>query len=52
MMCCVGPIAGLAAGAALGWPWVFLAPAAGFILGLVADRKLMKHSCKNKKEVT
>lgn len=51
MMCCIGLFAGLAIGAAMGGPWIFIAPAAGFGLGLVADMKLMKHCFKGKKEV-
>ena len=30
MLCCLGLVAGFAAGAALGGPWTFLAPIAGF----------------------
>lgn len=42
MMCCVGLIGGAVVGQALGGPWTFIAPAAGFGLGLVADMKMMK----------
>ena len=42
MMCCVGLVGGLAVGQALGGPWTFAAPAAGFAVGLVADMKMMK----------
>lgn len=42
MMCCVGLIGGAAVGQALGGPWTFIAPAAGFGLGLLADMKMMK----------
>lgn len=42
MLCCVGLFGGLAVGQYLGGPWTFVAPAAGFGLGLVADMKLMK----------
>lgn len=42
MMCCVGLFGGLAVGQALGGPWTFAAPAAGFAVGLVADMKMMK----------
>lgn len=49
MICCIGLIAGLTIGAALGGPWVFIAPALGFGAGLAADIKFMKHCCKEKK---
>lgn len=42
MLCCVGLIGGSVVGQALGGPWTFVAPAAGFGLGLVADIKVMK----------
>ena len=42
MMCCVGLFGGLAVGQALGGPWTFVAPAAGFAVGLVGDMKMMK----------
>lgn len=42
MLCCVGLIGGMAVGQSLGGPWTFIAPAAGFGIGLVADMKLMK----------
>jgi len=42
MMCCVGLIGGSVVGQALGGPWTFIAPAAGFGVGLVADMKMMK----------
>jgi len=48
MICCIGLIIGLAAGAAMGGLWIFIAPAVGFALGLIADTKLMKHCCKEK----
>ena len=41
MMCCVGLIGGAVVGQALGGPWTYIAPAAGFGLGLVADMKMM-----------
>ena len=41
MLCCVGLIAGAAVGQSLGGPWIAIAPAAGFGLGLVADMKFM-----------
>ena len=43
MFCCLGLFAGFAAGAVLGGPWSFLAPAAGFGLGLIGDMMLLKH---------
>jgi hypothetical protein len=42
MLCCVGLVGGLAVGQSLGGPWTFIAPAAGFGIGLVADMKFMK----------
>lgn len=42
MLCCAGLIGGLAVGQYLGGPWTFIAPAAGFGIGLVGDMKLMK----------
>lgn len=42
MLCCVGLIGGFAVGQSLGGPWTFIAPAAGFGIGLIADMKLMK----------
>jgi len=49
MLCCVGLIGGMAVGQSLGGPWTFIAPAAGFGIGLVADMKLMHgHGHHNK----
>ncbi len=42
MLCCAGLIGGMAVGQYLGGPWTFVAPAAGFGLGLMADMKFMK----------
>jgi len=42
MLCCLGLVAGFAAGAALGGPWTFLAPIAGFGLGLMGDMTLIR----------
>ena len=42
MFCCVGLIGGMAVGQSLGGPWTYIAPAAGFGIGLVADMKFMK----------
>lgn len=42
MLCCVGLIGGSVVGQALGGPWTFIGPAAGFGIGLVADMKMMK----------
>lgn len=42
MLCCVGLIGGMAVGQALGGPWTYIAPAAGFGLGLIGDMKFMK----------
>lgn len=41
MLCCVGLIGGLAVGQSLGGPWTYIAPAAGFGIGLLADMKFM-----------
>ena len=41
MLCCVGLVGGLAVGQSLGGPWTYIAPAAGFGIGLVADMKFM-----------
>ena len=42
MLCCAGLIGGLVVGQYLGGPWTYIAPAAGFGIGLVADMKFMK----------
>ena len=42
MLCCVGLIGGFAVGQYLGGPWTFIAPAAGFAIGLAGDMKFMK----------
>ena len=42
MLCCVGLIGGMAVGQSLGGPWTYIAPAAGFGIGLLADMKFMK----------
>jgi len=42
MLCCVGLVGGMAVGQSLGGPWTFIAPAAGFGIGLIGDMKLMK----------
>jgi len=42
MLCCVGLIGGMAIGQSLGGPWTYIAPAAGFGIGLVGDMKFMK----------
>jgi hypothetical protein len=42
MLCCVGLIGGMAVGQSLGGPWTYIAPAAGFGIGLVGDLKFMK----------
>ena len=42
MLCCLGLVAGFAAGAALGGPWTFLAPIAGLGLGLIGDLSLIR----------
>jgi len=42
MLCCAGLIGGTLVGQALGGPWTFIGPAAGFGIGLVADMKLMR----------
>ncbi len=43
MLCCVGLIGGMAVGQSLGGPWTYIAPVAGFGIGLVVDMKLMGH---------
>ena len=48
MLCCVGLIGGMAVGQALGGPWTYIAPAAGFGIGLVGDMKFM-HGMHHKK---
>ena len=47
MLCCVGLIGGMAVGQSLGGPWTYIAPAAGFGIGLVADMKFMHGTRKN-----
>jgi len=42
MLCCVGLIGGMAVGQSLGGPWTYIAPVAGFGIGLIADMKFMK----------
>lgn len=42
MLCCVGLFGGLAVGQSMGGPWTYIAPAAGFGIGFLADMKLMK----------
>lgn len=42
MLCCVGLIGGSVVGQALGGPWTWIGPAAGFGIGLVVDMKMMK----------
>ena len=49
MLCCVGLIGGLAVGQSLGGPWTYIAPAAGFGIGLVADMKFMHRMHANPK---
>ena len=41
MLCCAGLLLGYFVGQSLGGVWIFIAPAAGFIIGLIADRKFM-----------
>lgn len=50
MLCCVGLIGGMAVGQSLGGPWTYIAPAAGFGIGLVADMKFMHGTSKNADE--
>jgi len=40
MLCCLGLFLGFAVGNALGSPWTFIGPAAGFGLGLLGDMKM------------
>lgn len=42
MICCVGLFAGFYTGQYLGGPWLVIAPAIGFAVGLLADMKLMQ----------
>lgn len=42
MLCCVGLIGGAAVGQAMGGPWTWIGPAAGFGIGLVADMRMMR----------
>ena len=42
MLCCVGLFGGMAVGQSMGGSWTYIAPAAGFGIGLVADMKFMK----------
>lgn len=42
MLCCVGLVGGGVVGQALGGPWTFIGPAAGFGIGLLVDMKMMK----------
>lgn len=44
MLCCLGLFAGFALGSMLGGPWMVIAPAMGFSLGLLGDMKLMHGS--------
>ncbi|MFQ6081337.1 MAG: YHS domain-containing protein [Candidatus Bathyarchaeia archaeon] len=44
MLCCLGLFVGFAIGSTLGGPWTFIAPAIGFGLGFMGDRKLMRGS--------
>ncbi len=41
MLCCIGLVAGITVGQYFGGPWIFIAPAIGFGLGLVGDVKFM-----------
>ncbi len=47
MLCCAGLFGGLYVGQQLGGPWLYIAPAAGFGLGLIGDMKFMHNSHKN-----
>jgi len=49
MLCCVGLVAGVAVGQYLGGIWIFIAPAVGFVLGLVGDVKFMSCHFKSHK---
>ena len=49
MFCCVGLIGGIAVSQSLGGPWTYIAPAAGFGIGLVADMKFM-HGMHKKRD--
>jgi len=46
MLCCVGLFAGMSVGQAMGGPWTYIAPAAGFGIGFLGDMKLMGHMHK------
>jgi hypothetical protein len=57
MLCCAGLIGGIYVGQYLGGPWIFIAPATGFSIGLVGDIKYMhkmhhRPSNKDEEEVT
>jgi len=41
LVCCIGLIGGFYVGQQLGGPWTVIAPATGFGVGLLVDRKLM-----------
>jgi len=43
MFCCLGLVAGFAAGSILGGPWALVAPITGFGLGLIGDFAVIKH---------
>ncbi len=46
MLCCLGLVAGFAVGATLGGPLAFLAPIAGFGLGLIGDFTLIRRGLR------
>jgi len=42
LLCCLGLFLGLMIGYMFGWPWIFIAPLAGFILGFMVDKRFGK----------
>lgn len=47
MLCCLGIVAGFAAGSVLGGPWTFLAPVKGFGLGLIGDMMMIRRGLRS-----
>jgi hypothetical protein len=50
MLCCVGLFGGYYVGQSLGGPWTYIAPAAGFGVGLLADMKYIHKTHKDPHE--
>lgn len=51
MICCLGLVIGAAVGLWLGGPWVFVAPAVGFVGGLFLDQHVMRFISARKRGV-